>query len=212
MIKSREKPGTPLSYTPALEIAMRETIAGRSRFDSPLLIVIDRLLEEARMLTGAPCGNLQMMNWKSGCLEIAAEYGFEQEFLTYFAKVDASDATCCGRALQARSQTFLENVETDPFPQGARMVMLRAGARSCQSTPMITSSGAFVGILSTHFPVVHRPSAKRMEELRSLARAAANGIIRQIASRRAIDDILRSSGEAVKSSKQLLRRMEEEAE
>jgi GAF domain-containing protein len=125
-------------------------------------VVIDQLLEEARTVTGASLGNLQMVNWKRGCLEIVAEHGFQQEFLTHFAKVEATDATCCGRALQGRGQIVLEDVEEDlNFPQYGRVIMLNAGARACLSTPLISSSGAFVGIVSTHFQTAHRlPAGK----------------------------------------------------
>jgi GAF domain-containing protein len=54
-------------------------------------------------------------------------------------------------------------------------VLLRAGARSVQSTPMISSSGHLVGIVSTHFGEPHglrNPANLRLVDL--FARQAAD--------------------------------------
>lgn len=187
---------------------MQPIMTARSRFDGRLLAVMDQLLEEGRKITDAPWGNLQLINWRTGCLEIVAEYGFELDFLTYFQRVNAADNTCCGRALQARCQTISADVEADViFPQDARIVILNAGVRSCQSTPLISRGGAFVGVLSTHFPTVHCPSVHEMERLRALASTASFEILRQIACQRTIDGSMKSSREALASSGELLRKL-----
>jgi hypothetical protein len=70
------------------------------------------------------------MNWKAGYLEIKAQSGFADEFLNFFQRVCLADVSACARALRKRSSIVFEDVTTDQ---------------------------QFVGILSTHFPILHRP-------------------------------------------------------
>jgi uncharacterized protein YbjQ (UPF0145 family) len=63
---------------------------------------------------------------------------------------------------------------------------------------MISSSGALVGILSTHFPQVHRPTGIVMRNMQDAARIAANAVI-------AFRVNQRTSREAIMSSLELLR-------
>src|SRR6516225_572780 len=50
----------------------------------------------------ARLGNVQLMDWKSGCLEIKAQSGFGDEFLNFFKRVKLQDGTACARALRNR--------------------------------------------------------------------------------------------------------------
>lgn len=59
------------------------------------------------------------------------------------------------------------------------MIALEAGYRAVQSTPIISRSGVFFGVLSTHFPAPHRPSDSEMLAMRALAEITADAIIRQ---------------------------------
>jgi GAF domain-containing protein len=56
--------------------------------------------------------------------------------------------------------------------------MDRAGVRAVQSTPLISTSGALVGILSTHFAVPSRPTEQQMLAMRNASQLVANAIIR----------------------------------
>src|SRR5262249_22759804 len=60
-----------------------------------------------------------------------------------------------------------------------RIIAIRAGFRAVQSTPLISSSGAFVGVLSTHFPAAHRPTQGELKILKRVGELTANAIIRQ---------------------------------
>jgi hypothetical protein len=49
--------------------------------------VLDFTLARGTCLSEADFGNVQLMDWKAGCLEIASQQGFGEEFLTFFQKV-----------------------------------------------------------------------------------------------------------------------------
>jgi GAF domain-containing protein len=89
-----------------------------------------------------------------------------------------ADASACGRALLLRKTIIIEDVLQDDGFARFRDVALRAGFRSVQSTPLVSSSGALFGMLSTHAAEPSRPSDRQIEALQALARASANAIVR----------------------------------
>src|SRR5262249_49541708 len=135
------------------------------------------LLHEGLMLSQARFGNVQLMNWKNGCLEIEAQSGFGDEFLNFFKQVYFADVSACARAFRKRSSMVIEDVTTDQQFAPCCEILTRAGVRAVQSTPMISSGGALVGILSTHFPILHRPGEIEMRNLRHAAQVAADALI-----------------------------------
>src|SRR5262249_22802976 len=119
--------------------------------------VLDRLLEEALKLSQTGLGNVQLMNWSAGHLTIRSQKGFAHDFLKFFEQVSFDDGSVCGRALRARHAIIVEDV-TAVAELPVREALFRAGISAVQSTPMISSRGAFLGVISTHFEKLHRPS------------------------------------------------------
>jgi GAF domain-containing protein len=58
-----------------------------------------------------------------------------------------------------------------------REVVSHAGIRAVQSTPIISSSGALLGVMSTHFAAPHRPTWIELRELQHTAQIAANALL-----------------------------------
>jgi GAF domain-containing protein len=92
------------------------------------------------------------------------------------------------------------------------MVAIEAGFRAVQSTPLISTSGALVGVLSTHFPSRHRPLDGEMELIKMTAESAANEIlawrVRQCRAAGLEIDQITTSLAAIEESRQLLRRLD----
>ncbi|WP_456842686.1 GAF domain-containing protein [Bradyrhizobium sp. USDA 4486] len=105
-----------------------------------------------------------------------AQQGFTQEFLDCFRRVTIRDGCACGRALFNRQPVVLNDITIDPRFLPFRGIAERAGFKAVQSTPLMTSSGALVGVLSTHGQ--HTPSEEQLGLIRSLAMRTANGILR----------------------------------
>jgi GAF domain-containing protein len=72
---------------------------------------------------------------------------------------------------------FIEDVLRDLEYAPCRTIALASGYRAVQSTPLISSSGTFVGVLSRHFATPHRPPMEEMLALSELAESTANAII-----------------------------------
>src|SRR5262249_24163156 len=134
-------------------------------------------------LTGAPLGNVQLMDWRTRSLSIAMQHGFNDAFLATFRRVTPDSGSACGRAIRMREPIVIADVLCGPEFSPYRSLALASGFRAVQSTPHVSSSGAFLGVLSTHFPLPHRPSHREMLALASLSEITANALIRQ----RAID-------------------------
>jgi GAF domain-containing protein len=124
-------------------------------------LMLDRALEGGMSLLGADFGNIQVYDPRSRTLGIAAEEGFNREFLEYFAVVDGG-STACGRALTNRAQSVIPDVAADPAFSPHRAIAAASGFRAVQSTPLVDASGRFLGVISTHFRRAHRPTPQAM--------------------------------------------------
>jgi GAF domain-containing protein len=173
---------------------------------SVLNCVLDRSLE----LSGACFGNVQLMDWRSGYLEIMAQRGFQPEFLNFFERVKFDHASACARALRNRDAIVIDDIMTDKQFAPYREIACRAGVRAVLSIPLVSISGAALGVLSVHFPIVHRPTDMQVGGMSEGAELAANAIIRLRAINREkmLDplDVFQKSQEAITTVEKLLAR------
>lgn len=134
---------------------------GSARISEFLASIID--------VTAADFGNVQLFDTRNRVLRIVAQSGFESEFLSYFNAVSGTEGCVCGKAMGGQSRIVVTDVNTDPLVSSdVRGVLLRANVRSVQSTPLIDTSGNFVGMVSTHYRRAGGPSAHmwaRVDEL-----------------------------------------------
>jgi GAF domain-containing protein len=119
-------------------------------------------LEDALSMLRADRGNIQIADPASGSLRIAAQAGFSDEFLEYFAVVN-DDAAACGRAARRLEQTVIADVNTDPRFAPHRAIAAASRFRAVQSTPLVDLHGHLVGVLSTHYPCPYRPPDADLE-------------------------------------------------
>jgi PAS domain S-box-containing protein len=136
---------------------------------------LEQVIETAMAITGTDLGNIQLLNPQSGMLDIIAQRGFANDFLTFFSRMHIGHAAC-GTAMEHKQRIVVEDISTDLIFQGspAREVLLAAGARAVQSTPLLTRAGAVLGMLSTHFRTPHRPSGYELRLIDLCARQAAD--------------------------------------
>jgi hypothetical protein len=113
--------------------------------------LIAEFLESVMVATAADYGNVQLFDSENNVLRIVAQRGFDREFLRFFDTVRRDHGCVCSNAMNERSRIVVADVAIDPlFTDESRGVLLRAGVRSVQSTPLIDSSAGFVGMVSTH--------------------------------------------------------------
>jgi GAF domain-containing protein len=157
---------------------MTDRFSERLRRCTTMPAILDCVLNYSIMATGTVLGNVQQLDPSTGTLRIAASHGFDREFLETFASVRSDDGSACGRAIAERSQIIIEDVHNDHAFSPYREVAERAGFRSVQSTPLISTSGEFVGMVSTHFSEPKRLDDLERLELLRIGQIAADAIKR----------------------------------
>lgn len=137
---------------------------------------LNTILDAALEITGAAKGNIQLLDEKSGALHIETHREFERPFLKFFAVVRAAESAACGAALESGRRVVVEDVMRSEIFAGrpAREILLQAGVRAIQSTPLISSTGKTWGMISTHFAAPHRPQPSELRFMDLLARQAAD--------------------------------------
>jgi PAS domain S-box-containing protein len=152
---------------------------------------LDEMLAATIELVGADMGNVQLLDAVRGVLVIAAQRGFDRDFLDAFREVVAEDDSACGRALRSGQRIVVEDIEADAPYAPLRSIARAAGYRAMQSTSLVGRDGTPLGMLSTHWRSVHRPREREWHRLDLYARQAADFI-----ERCRIDDALRAADRA----------------
>ena len=156
---------------------------------------LEEILAAALELLGADQGNLQLLDQAGDALRIVAQRGFERTFLDFFGEVRVADESACGRALRFGQRVVIDDVESEASFAPYRTIARAAGFRSVISSPLIGADGTRVGVISTHFRVVHRPQAQELGRLDLYLRQASDFI-----ERCKLDQTLRQSEEALREA------------
>ncbi len=143
--------------------------------------LLEHIVDAAIAITAADVGHIQLHQPESGTLKIVASRGLGHEFLDAFAVVSEGQG-CCGEAMRLHERVVVEDVAASPlFARGHDVsVLLAAGVRAIQATPLVTRSGQLVGMLLTHSRAPRRPAARDLRVLDLLARQAADWIERRL--------------------------------
>src|SRR5215469_873971 len=141
----------------------------------------DEITRTAVAISGADKGNLQLFDETSRSLRIVAQQGFQEEFLKFFESVDDHAAASCGTAMVSSEQVVVDDVLTSEIfvGQPAQKVLLDADVRAVMSTPLRSSKGNLLGIISTHFSRPGHPSERQFRLTNILARQAADYLERR---------------------------------
>lgn len=142
---------------------------------------LSEILDIAIELSGADMGNIQLLDQASGGLTITAQRGFKEPFLTFFALVCGDDNSACAAAIHAHNRIVVEDVVKSEIFVGksSQKILLDAGVRAVISIPLISSNGSLLGMISTHFGKIYRPSARELSWMDLLARQAADFLHRK---------------------------------
>ena len=194
LIPARERVTADLRRMTRLhEVSTR--LAGQGDLTSLLNEIVAAAIE----ITSAVMGTIQVVD-DTGGLIIAAQTGFEAPFLDFFKRVDASTDGAYGTALARRQRVIVDDVTQDSvFHDTASLkVLLAAGVRGVQLTPLVTPSGALVGMFSTYYRTSPHFEHADLRWLDLMAREAAN-----LLERRRLEDV------RTKTSDELERRVKD---
>lgn len=137
---------------------------------------LDDALDVAIAISGAGKGNIQLLDDSTGVLSIVAQRGFDGPFLDFFRQVDANDVAACAAALTTAKPVTVQDVLTSDIfaDQLTRTVMLDAGVRAVHSTPLISTYGHVLGMVSVHFAHPRRGEDRVARLMNILARQLAD--------------------------------------
>jgi len=135
---------------------------------------LQRMLDVAIEITKADFGNIQLVDPATDTLQIVVQRGFRKEFLSFFKQVH-HDQAACGTAFRSRSRVIVEDVTDSPVFRDNRMieVLLGAGVRAVQSTPLIGRAGQPLGMISTHYRTPGGPQEPELTLLNALVRSVS---------------------------------------
>lgn len=127
--------------------------------DPDFLAVADRpalygaILDAAVAAGRASRVDLQLFDPRDAALHLVAHRGFTQEFLTFFATVNAGARTACATAAAIREPILVDDITRSTIFAGQPTLapLLDAGSRAVYSHPLITD-GDLLGVLSFHYP------------------------------------------------------------
>jgi PAS domain S-box-containing protein len=137
-------------------------------------LLLHEILDAAIGITGAQMGNIQLLD--GDLLRMTAQRGFDSPFLDFFGTVHVG-LLANGTALERGERVIVEDVVNSPIFMGtpALEVMVTAGVRAVQSTPLVSRSGRVLGIFSTHYQrAPQQPGERALRLLDILARQAAD--------------------------------------
>src|SRR5437763_7035008 len=124
---------------------------------------------------------MQVFDEASHSLRIVAQQGFQEKFLDCFSNVDDHRAASCGTAMATNEQVIVDDVLTNKIflSEPTRNVLIEAEVRAVISTPLRSSKGNLLGVISTHFSRPGHPSERQLRLTNILARQAADYLERK---------------------------------
>lgn len=142
---------------------------------SPMLQnLLPNLLDRAITIHRTDMGHIHLFERQSCTLELAVQRGFDPGSLHYFRTVNITDDLPCMSAVRAGQSIIVEDVEIDPIFISYRAIAKVVGYRAVQSTPLTSSSGNLLGVLSTYFRQPRRLLPWEMKLLDMHARHSGN--------------------------------------
>jgi len=166
-------------------------LSTRLIFESDTQVLYDEILAAAIAIMQADAGSIQLLDPQTNNLISLVSQGLEPTLTNHFQFVNASSNTPCGIALANGARTFVDFDAPDvPDPDGSLKRHFDVGLRSAQSTPLVTRSGRAIGMLTTHWRDLHKPSDRELQFLDLLTRQAAD-----LLERRQTEAALRESEE-----------------
>jgi signal transduction histidine kinase len=135
---------------------------------------LEEILLAICAMMNSQMGNVQVYDPRTRTLTVAVQQGFTRNFLDRLGVVKADIPSACSAAMKRLSRVIIEDVNEEESFGTLREIAEVAGFRSLQSTPLLSRSGALLGVLSTHWKHPHRPSERELYMLDLYAREAAD--------------------------------------
>ena len=135
---------------------------------------LDKVIETAVAISGANKGYVEFLDPGTGTLVLAAQRGFDEPSLKLFRQV--RETTGVG----STEPTIIEDLRTEEkLPGAISRGLIDAGIRAVTSTPLLSSTGNVLGIVTTLFDTPHHPGERELRLMDLLARQTADYLERK---------------------------------
>jgi GAF domain-containing protein len=136
-----------------------------------------QILDAAMAITGADFGSIQRLN-AAGQLELLACRNLQCASAERWGTVSSGSGTVCGAALERATRVIVPDVQSAGDNVAISKEVLHefelSGIRAVQSTPLVSSAGRIVGVISSLWRRVYTPAPRELALLDILARQAAD--------------------------------------
>lgn len=150
-----------------LRVAVNQVVIGLDEVRRSVELENGRDVTERRVADAEP----------SALKEMVAQSGFDSSFPKHVHGAD--EASAFGRAIVHGGRIISEDVMAAGGFAADRAMAEAAAFRAMQSTPLLSSAGQPLGVLSIHFRRPHRPSERDLRLADLYARLAAQGVERE---------------------------------
>ena len=139
------------------------------------------IVDTAIAIAAADKGALQLRDSTSGNLKIVMHRGFHEPFLKFFEHVQDRLASSAAVAMRTGTRVVVSDVVTSEIFAGesSKAVLLNEDVRGVIATPLKSSKGNVVGMVTTHFREPHQPTERELRLLDLLASQAADYLERK---------------------------------
>ncbi|QDZ27829.1 ATP-binding protein [Noviherbaspirillum sp. UKPF54] len=152
----------------AIELASMSRLhdlSSRLLVTSDMQSALCEVLDAALLMLGAAMGSVQLYQPSTHTLEIVVQRGFDPAYLDRFRTISVDEKYVSAVAARNRQRIVVDDLHLHPDGSSLRAMASAAGYRSIQSTPLVSRNGNLLGVLSTHFRHVHRPSERDLRML-----------------------------------------------
>jgi len=158
------------------ETKLLQSISSQLIQEGNVQAIYEQLLNAATAIMQSEMATMQMLIPERNELLLLAFKGFDPEIIKYWEWVKKGAESTCGTALENSKRIIIPDIEVSEFinSEENRSAHRVAGIRAAQSTPLITRSGQTIGMISTHWKTIHKPTERELNLLDVLARQAAD--------------------------------------
>jgi len=141
---------------------------------------LNDILDTAIALLAADKGIIQRFDSASGALTLAAQRGFKEPFLEFFSSMQEADLVC-GAARQTTDPVIVTDITQSELFAGkpSLKVLIDADVRAVISTPLTSSAGDLLGMISAYYGMPHRQNERDLHFFTLLTRQAADYLQRK---------------------------------
>ncbi|MCZ2075030.1 MAG: PAS domain S-box protein [Bryobacterales bacterium] len=142
-----------------------------------------QMLVAALAILNADFASIQILHAERGPegeLRLLSQRGINGPAAAIWEWVRSASTSSCGLALRTRQRAVTSDIEHCDFLAGTADLetFRQTGIRAMQTTPLLSRSGALLGVFSTHWRKPHTLSASEVRSLDILARMTADLIER----------------------------------